>query len=136
MDRAHTPKQKKKGLLGFNEVIKEGKATLSGFSLSNSFGYMIWDWLAVYGGGQVIYIFADYKVKDNEKKTTMKTDDHLWGYGPFAGIQLNTTGPYWKIIFAVEGNATNIPIATGWYKGNKRQWAPGWAGYLGVLLKL
>ena len=75
------------------------EATLSGFSLSNSFGYMIWDWLAVYGGGQFSYLFAKYKMNDNEKKTTDKIDDHLWGYGPFFGTQLNTTGPYWRVVF-------------------------------------
>ena len=30
-----------------------------GFSLSNSFGYMIQDWVSVYGGGQAVYLFVD-----------------------------------------------------------------------------
>ena len=114
----------------------EGEGTLLGFSLSNSFGYMVWDWLAVYGGAQVGYMFADYKVNIvGKESTTKKIEDHIWRYGPFAGIQLNTVGSHWKIIFALEAGITNVPSVTGWDKGEKRNWELNQAVSASILLQ-
>ena len=107
---------------------------VSGFSLSNSFGYMIQDWLVVYGGGQAIYMFVDYKLKKQGNTKLSKVESHIWGYGPFAGVQLNTTlGSVWKVVFSLEGSFTNLPVAAGFYKGKERHWTPGVAGSLSVL---
>ena len=102
-----------------------------GFSLSNSFGYMISDWLSFYGGGRAIYILANYEIKkDSSSKTT---NSHLWYFGPVVGVQLSTTGSIWKVVFTIEGNFTSIPVAAGFYKKNDRWWIPGYSGILSVL---
>ena len=126
-----------------------GKGVLYGFSLSNSFGYKVWDWFVVYGGGEVIYLSANYEVnieakeqkpqvenktKESTTRSNKKIDDKFWLYGPFAGIQLQTTGPHWKILFALEGNLINLPIATGWYKGKERHWQRSVTASLNILL--
>ena len=132
-----------------------GFGDLYSFSLSNSFGHVISDWFVVYGGAKVIYLSAEYNVNIEaeeqrrpprvEDKVEGKTaesitrskeeiDDKLWIYGPFAGIQLQTTGPHWRIIFALEGTLLNLPIATGWYKGEERHWQPNVAASLNILL--
>ena len=97
---------------------------------------MIWDWFAVYSGTQVSYAFMNYEFNIvGEESKIKKMEDHFWSYGPFVGIQLNTTGSHWKIIFALEVGITSIPVATGWYKGKKRIWRPGKAGSLSILFQ-
>lgn len=135
----------------FVRNLLSGSGVLYGFSLSNSFGYMVLDWLVVYGGAKVTYLSAEYNVdieakeqKDPqvESKTAESTTssnkkigDKFWIYGPFAGIQLKKTmGPHWKIIFTVEGNTINLPQHTGWYKKRKRIWQPHLAASLNILL--
>ncbi len=104
-----------------------------GFSLSNSFGYMVSDWFSFYGGGRSIYILASYEIKNKIDSSSRTTNNHLWYFGPFIGIQLNTTGSIWKVVFTVEGNFTSIPVAAGFYKKDDRWWIPGYSGVLSVL---
>ena len=111
-----------------------------GFSLSNTAGYMIYDWLTVYGGGQATYIFAEFKIKKQEQGTAKKIDSHILSYGPFAGIRfklfdLDTTNSPWKIIFSLEGNLTNVPLSIGFDKRKNRHWMPGFIGSSSVLLQ-
>lgn len=95
------------------------------------------DWLVVYGGGEVIYLSANYEYEASTKSKSVekkkKADDELWIYGPFAGIQLNTTGSHWRIVFALEGNFINLPNATGWNKREERHWRPSVAASAKVL---
>ena len=105
-----------------------------GFSLSNSLGYMISDWFSVYGGGRSIYILANQEIIDLKQKNNSKTtDSHLWYFGPFVGVRLNTTGSIWKFVFALEGNFTSIPIDAGFYAKSERYWIPGYSSSLSVL---
>ena len=110
----------------------------AGFSLSNSFGYTVRDWFTIYGGGEIIYLYANYEVEVSTKSKNIEekreTDDNLWIYGPFAGIQLNTTGPHWMLVFALEGSLMYHPVATGWNKEKKWQLQPGLASSIKVLL--
>ena len=73
------------------------------FSAANSWGYMVRDWLAVYGGGQLIY---QYMMYDFAKAGRLRF--HFYGGGPFAGIQIHAGGPKHKVFWAGEGSVTGI----------------------------
>ena len=118
------------------------RGDLYGFSLSNSFGYVVWDWFVIYIGGAVTYLSASYEVTARDytgssvKKTEAETEDDLWIYWPFAGIQLQTTGLHWKIIFALEWNVVNLPLYMGWNNKEKRQWDSAINASVNILLPL
>jgi hypothetical protein len=78
---------------------------------------MISDWFSVYGGGRAIYTGTNYEIKERSNSKTI--DNHLWYFGPFTGVQLHTTDAPVKVVFAVEGNFTNIPLAAGFYNEGK-----------------
>ena len=121
-------------LIRQNESFDNEFVVGSGFYLSNSFGYMISNWFSFYGGGRAIYILANYEIKEEDNNRTI--NNHLWCFGPFVGVQLNTIGSVWKIIFAVEGNFTDMPISAGFYELDKNYWIPGYSSSLRVLYQL
>ncbi len=79
-----------------------------GFSAANSWGYMVKDWLAVYGGGQLIYQYMAYDFGQ-----TGNFKFHFFGGGPFAGFQLQAGSPRHKAFLAGEGSVTGIQSLRG-----------------------
>ena len=108
-----------------------------GVSFSNSFGYVLREWISIYGGGQIAYVFVRHEMKIGSEPEE-RTDNHIWRYGPFGGILFSLVGSgtvdsFWKIVFAIEGSFMNTPISSLLYKGKERHWLPITSGSLSIL---
>lgn len=79
-----------------------------GFSAANSWGYMVRDWAAVYGGGQVMYQYMMFDFPHGGKYKF-----HLFGARPFVGIQLHTTGPKHRVFWSGEGGVMGVQSLQG-----------------------
>ncbi len=116
----------------FNGIFTE-KLEGSGLIVSNSFGYLLADFFGAYVGGQYIQGSLKYDYREGSSTGTLYSGDRSFtGYGPFAGLHLNSSGTSFRAYLAMEVQYTNLPATFS----DERVWHESVATYLGLILNL
>ncbi len=116
----------------FDDIFTE-ELKGSGFVVSNSWGYLLADFFGVYVGGQYIQGAVEWNYRnDSPTGTAFSGDRTFTGYGPFAGLHLNTSGSSFRVYLSLEYQYTNLPATFD----DSRNWAESFSSSLGLSFAL